>query len=136
MDAEIRQVTVALADVQRKIQIANSEGDLAEEEQIRVRMMVNAIASRDGMIQTGYESAGGAIGLVQNGDRIRIDIPNRSINVLVSDEELTRRRALQDAQGWKPANPRPRKVSAALKAYAKLVTSADKGAVRDLSLLD
>ena len=81
-------------------------------------------------------AAGGAIGLVQNGDRIRIDIPNRSINVLVSDEELTRRRALQDAQGWKPANPRPRKVSAALKAYAKLVTSADKGAVRDLSLLD
>lgn len=62
MDAEIRQVTVALADVQRKIQIANSEGDLAEEEQVRVRMMVNAIASRDGMIQTGYESAGGAIG--------------------------------------------------------------------------
>ncbi len=81
-------------------------------------------------------AAGGAIGLVQNGDKIRIDIPNRSINVLVSDEELARRRAAQDAQGWKPARPRPRKVSAALKAYAKLVTSADKGAVRDLSLLD
>ncbi|MFC4623341.1 dihydroxy-acid dehydratase [Comamonas nitrativorans] len=81
-------------------------------------------------------AAGGAIGLVQNGDRIRIDIPNRSIDVLVSDEELARRRAAQDAQGWKPAQPRPRKVSAALKAYAKLVTSADKGAVRDLSLLD
>ena len=81
-------------------------------------------------------AAGGAIGLVQNGDRIRIDIPNRRIDVLVSDEELARRRAAQDAQGWKPAQPRPRKVSAALKAYAKLVTSADKGAVRDLSLLD
>ena len=81
-------------------------------------------------------AAGGAIGLVQNGDRIRIDIPNRSINVLVSDEELARRRVDQDARGWKPAQPRPRKVSAALKAYAKLVTSADKGAVRDLSLLD
>ncbi|MBS7351301.1 MAG: dihydroxy-acid dehydratase [Comamonas sp.] len=81
-------------------------------------------------------AAGGAIGLVQNGDRIRIDIPNRSINVLVSDEELARRRAEQDAKGWKPAQPRPRKVSAALKAYAKLVTSADKGAVRDVSLLD
>ena len=81
-------------------------------------------------------AAGGAIGLVRNGDRIRIDIPNRSINVLVSDEELARRRAEQDALGWKPAQPRPRKVSAALKAYAKLVTSADKGAVRDLSLLD
>ncbi|WP_042425119.1 dihydroxy-acid dehydratase [Comamonas granuli] len=81
-------------------------------------------------------AAGGAIGLVQNGDKIRIDIPNRSINVLVSDEELARRRAAQDAKGWKPAQPRPRKVSAALKAYAMLVTSADKGAVRDLSLLD
>ena len=81
-------------------------------------------------------AAGGAIGLVRNGDRIRIDIPNRSINVLVSDEELARRRVEQDAKGWKPAAPRPRKVSAALKAYAKLVMSADKGAVRDLSLLD
>ena len=81
-------------------------------------------------------AAGGTIGLVQNGDRIRIDIPNRSINVLVSDEEMARRRAAQDAKGWKPAQPRPRKVSAALKAYAKLVTSADTGAVRDLSLLD
>jgi dihydroxy-acid dehydratase len=81
-------------------------------------------------------AAGGAIGLVRNGDRIRIDIPKRSINVLVSDEELARRRVEQDAKGWKPALPRPRKVSAALKAYAKLVMSADKGAVRDLSLLD
>ncbi|MDQ3057937.1 MAG: dihydroxy-acid dehydratase [Pseudomonadota bacterium] len=81
-------------------------------------------------------AAGGAIGLVRNGDRIRIDIPNRSINVLVSDEELAVRRAEQDAKGWKPAVPRKRKVSAALKAYAKLVMSADKGAVRDLSLLE
>ncbi len=81
-------------------------------------------------------AAGGAIGLVRNGDRIRIDIPGRSINVLVSDEELARRREEQAALGWKPAKPRPRKVSAALKAYGKLVTSADKGAVRDLSLLD
>ncbi len=80
-------------------------------------------------------AAGGAIGLVRNGDRIRIDIPNRSINVLVSDEELARRRAEQDAKGWKPELPRPRKVSAALKAYALLATSADKGAVRDLSKL-
>ncbi|MBS3017904.1 Dihydroxy-acid dehydratase [Comamonas sp. PE63] len=81
-------------------------------------------------------AAGGAIGLVQNGDIIRIDIPNRSINMLVSDEELARRREAQNAKGWKPAQARPRKVSAALKAYAKLVTSADTGAVRDLSLLD
>ncbi|WP_159916675.1 dihydroxy-acid dehydratase [Pantoea sp. 18069] len=81
-------------------------------------------------------AAGGAIGLVQDGDRILIDIPNRSINVLVSDEELALRREAQNAKGWKPAKPRPRKVSAALKAYAKLVMSADKGAVRDLSLLE
>ena len=74
--------------------------------------------------------------LVRDGDKIRIDIPNRTINVLVSDEELARRREEQNAKGWKPAQPRPRKVSAALKAYAKLVMSADKGAVRDLSLLD
>ena len=80
-------------------------------------------------------AAGGAIGLVRQGDRIRIDIPNRSINVLVSDDELARRRAEQDAKGWKPAHPRPRKVTAALKAYALLATSADKGAVRDLSML-
>ena len=79
---------------------------------------------------------GGAIGLVQTGDRIVIDIPNRVVRVDVSDEELARRRAEQDAQGWKPAAPRARKVSLALKAYAKLVTSADKGAVRDVRLLE
>ncbi|MFT7722761.1 MAG: dihydroxy-acid dehydratase [Roseateles sp.] len=81
-------------------------------------------------------AAGGAIGLVRNGDRIRIDIPNRSIDVLLSDEELAKRRAEQDAKGWKPVQARPRKVSAALKAYALLATSADKGAVRDLSKLE
>ncbi|MEZ5435514.1 MAG: dihydroxy-acid dehydratase [Pseudomonadales bacterium] len=81
-------------------------------------------------------AAGGTIGLVRNGDRIHIDIPQRSINVLVSDEELVQRRIEQDKLGWKPAQPRPRKVSAALKAYAKFVMSADVGAVRDLSLLD
>ena len=81
-------------------------------------------------------AAGGAIGLVRQGDRIRIDIKNRSINVLLSDEELAVRRAEQDAKGWKPVLPRPRKVSAALKAYALLAMSADKGAVRDLSKLE
>ncbi len=81
-------------------------------------------------------AAGGAIGLVRNGDMIRIDIPNRTIDVLLSDEELAARRVEQDKLGWKPAEARPRKVSAALKAYAKLVTSADTGAVRDLSQLD
>ena len=59
--------------------------------------------------------------------------------MLVSADELSARRAAMDAQGkdgWKPANPRPRKVSQALKAYARMVTSADKGAIRDISLLD
>ncbi len=81
-------------------------------------------------------AAGGAIGLVRNGDRIRIDIPNRRIDVLLDDAELARRRAEQDALGWKPARPRARRVSAALKAYAKLATSADRGAARDLAQLD
>ncbi|CAN7197302.1 dihydroxy-acid dehydratase [Pseudoxanthomonas sp. LjRoot168] len=81
-------------------------------------------------------AAGGSIGLVRDGDRIRIDIPQRSIALLVSDEELAARRAAQDARGWKPAQPRARKVSTALKAYALLATSANKGAVRDKQLLD
>ena len=84
-------------------------------------------------------AAGGAIGLVEQGDTIRIDIPNRTINVLVSDDVLTQRRQDMDAKGkagWKPLKDRPRKVSAALKAYAAMVTSADKGAVRDISALD
>ena len=84
-------------------------------------------------------AAGGAIGLVETGDRIRIDIPARSIDVVLSDEELAARRAAMEAKGkdaWKPAEARPRKVSAALKVFAKMATSADKGAVRDLSLLD
>jgi len=78
---------------------------------------------------------GGSIGLIETGDMIQIDIPNRSIRFDVSDEEIARRRAAQSAKRWKPALPRKRKVSAALRAYAKLVTSADKGAVRDLQLL-
>lgn len=81
-------------------------------------------------------AAGGAIGLVKNGDRIRIDIPKRTINVMVSDEELAQRRTEQDKLGWKPAKLRPRKVSVALKTYAHFATSADKGAVRDLSRLE
>jgi len=81
-------------------------------------------------------AAGGAIGLIENGDRIRIDIPNRTINVELDQHELDRRREARDTKGWKPDNTRERKVSAALKAYALLATSADKGAVRDLSKLD
>ncbi len=84
-------------------------------------------------------AAGGAIGLVENGDVIDIDIPGRTINVALTDEELAARREVMDAKGdqaWQPLEERPRKVSPALKVYAKMVTSADKGAVRDLSLLD
>ena len=84
-------------------------------------------------------AGGGNIALIQNGDIIRIDIPNRSIDVILSDEELTRRRQEMESKGpqaWKPTKIRPRKVSASLKAYAMLATSADKGAVRDLTLLD
>jgi dihydroxy-acid dehydratase len=75
---------------------------------------------------------GGLIGLVQNGDRIEIDIPNRSLKLLVPDEELARRRQEMDAKGkdgWKPKK-RERKVSTALRAYAALTTSAARGAVR------
>jgi dihydroxy-acid dehydratase len=78
---------------------------------------------------------GGNIGLIETGDIIVIDIPHRSVRFEVSDEEIDRRRALRVAKGWKPVLARKRKVSAALKAYAKLVTSADKGAVRNLALL-
>ena len=84
-------------------------------------------------------AAGGAIGLVENGDRILIDIPNRTINVLLSDEELQTRRDAMNAKGanaWKPVEERPRKVSPALKVYAHFATSADKGAVRDISQID
>ena len=80
-------------------------------------------------------AAGGAIGLVRDGDRIRIDIPARRIDLLLDDATLAARRAEQDALGWKPREARPRKVTGALKAYALLATSADKGAVRDLAKL-
>jgi dihydroxy-acid dehydratase len=81
---------------------------------------------------------GGEIGLVEDGDRIEIDIPQRSIRLAVSDEELARRRAAQQARGeqaWKPLN-RQRPVSAALRAYAAMTTSADTGAVRDVSQVE
>ena len=75
---------------------------------------------------------GGNIGLIEDGDTILIDIPNRTLHFDVSEEDLARRRAVQLAKGWKPSAARKRKVSAALRAYAKLVTSADKGAVRNI----
>jgi dihydroxy-acid dehydratase len=80
----------------------------------------------------------GPIALVNEGDTIHIDIPQRSITLQVSDEELAARRAKQDARGklgWQPVKIRNRKVSAALQAYAAMTTSADRGAVRDVSQL-
>jgi len=73
---------------------------------------------------------GGAIGLVRDGDTIEIDIPHRTINLVIDDAEMARRRVEQDALGWKPAKPRKRKVTAALRAYASMTTSAALGAVR------
>ncbi|BBO53536.1 dihydroxy-acid dehydratase [Stenotrophomonas maltophilia] len=80
-------------------------------------------------------ASGGTIGLVEDGDRIRIDIPARRIDLLLDEATLAQRRADADARGWKPRAPRPRKVTSALKAYALLATSADKGAVRNTALL-
>jgi dihydroxy-acid dehydratase len=80
---------------------------------------------------------GGNIGLVEEGDRIRIDIPNRRIDVLVGDAELDRRRRVVLARGadaWKPN--RDRQVSASLRAYALMATSAARGAVRDVGQIE
>lgn len=82
-------------------------------------------------------ASGGSIGLIEDGDLIAIDIPNRGIQLQVSDAELAARREAQEARGdkaWTPKN-RERQVSFALRAYASLATSADKGAVRDKSKL-
>jgi len=76
-------------------------------------------------------ASGGAIGLIEDGDEIAISIPDRTINLLVDDETLASRRARQDAAGWKPKH-RVREVSTALKVYASLAQSADKGAARAL----
>ena len=82
-------------------------------------------------------ASGGGIGLVEDGDKIEIDIPNRSINIVISDEALAERRAKMEASAkpWKPKD-RVREVSTSLKTFAALATSADKGAVRDVSKLD
>jgi dihydroxy-acid dehydratase len=81
---------------------------------------------------------GGAIGLVEEGDTIEIDIPNRRIHLAVSDDVLKTRRAAMEAKGesgWQPATKRSRVISKALQAYGMMATSAATGAVRDLSLL-
>ena len=79
---------------------------------------------------------GGTIGLVREGDIIEIDIPNRSITLLVTDDELVQRRHDQDQLGWKPVHPRKRNVTTSLKAYAAFATSAARGAVRDRAAID
>ena len=81
---------------------------------------------------------GGAIGLVEEGDTIEIDIPNRTIHLVISDETMAHRRAHMEAKGklaWKPLN-RERHVSPALRAYAAMTTSAARGAVRDVSQIE
>ena len=78
---------------------------------------------------------GGAIALVEEGDRIRIDIPQRRIQLEVTDAELQRRREARSGQAWQPANRR-RPVSAALRAYAAMTTSAAQGAVRDVAQVE
>lgn len=79
---------------------------------------------------------GGTIALVEDGDVIEIDIPDRRIHLAVSDEDLQARREAMEARGdqaWQPTEERQRVVSQALRAYAALATSADRGAVRDVS---
>jgi dihydroxy-acid dehydratase len=76
---------------------------------------------------------GGTIGLVETGDRIEIDIPNRSIHLAVDDAELAARRELAENNGWYPKEKRKRRVSPALQAYAAMATSAARGAVRDVT---
>jgi dihydroxy-acid dehydratase len=81
---------------------------------------------------------GGAIGLVENGDTIEIDIPSRTVHLAISDDELMKRHLVMEAKGeaaWQPVHPRPRQVSVALQAYAAMTTSAARGAVRDVSQL-
>jgi len=81
---------------------------------------------------------GGAIGLVEEGDTIIIDIPNRTIHLEISDEDLAKRRVAMEAKGakaWKPVH-RERVVSPALRAYAAMSTSAARGAVRDVSQIE
>ncbi|MGN5013651.1 dihydroxy-acid dehydratase [Aeromonas dhakensis] len=79
-------------------------------------------------------ASGGTIGLVEDGDIINIDIPARSMVLEVADSVLAARRVAVEARGWKPLD-RQRQVSLALRAYAMFATSADKGAVRDRTLL-
>ena len=102
-------------------------------------MLVTGRAVGEKIAAVGHLSpeaaAGGAIALVRDGDTIDLDIPARRLRLRLDDETLATRRAAEEARGraaWTPP-PRPRRVSTALEAYALLATSADRGAVRDLS---
>ena len=82
---------------------------------------------------------GGNIGLIEEGDTIEIDIPNRTIKALLTDEAFAERRQAMVSKGrdaWKPVEVRPRKISAALRAYAAMTTSAAFGAVRDVEQIE
>ena len=79
---------------------------------------------------------GGLIGLVETGDEILIDIPNRAIHLQVDDAVLAERHANMDAKGWKPVEIRKRKISPALRAYAAMTTNASRGAIRDVSQIE
>ena len=92
-------------------------------------LRVENVVARHGQ----FQAASDVTLSVAPGDRIAIDIPNRSIQLLVSDEVLAKRRAAMEAKGkdaWKPAQPRKRNVTQALRAYAAFATSAARGAVR------
>ncbi len=80
----------------------------------------------------------GSIGLVEEGDEIQIDIPNRTINLNIDDDEFEARRLAMEAKGenaWQPTEVRSRVITPALRAYAALTTSADRGAIRDVDQL-
>jgi len=81
---------------------------------------------------------GGAIGLIEEGDMVEIDIPGRTLNIAVSDADLAKRRSAMEnrAQPWMPTEVRRRRVTPALRAYAALTTSAARGAVRDVTQVE
>ena len=81
-------------------------------------------------------ASGGAIGLIEDGDSITIDIAQRLLRLDIDEQQLAQRRQAQDVKGWKPAALRQRKISTALKAYAAFASSADKGGVRDVAAID
>ncbi|MGV9323404.1 hypothetical protein ACWDN3_31010, partial [Streptomyces sp. NPDC003660] len=113
------------------------EGELGPPERVELRLPGVRFSGGTSGLSIGHASpeaaSGGTIALVRDGDRIRIDIPNRTIELLVDDAELARRDSELNGV-YAPAN-RTRKVSTALRAYAAMATSADKGAVRDVTRL-